>query len=42
LAKLGCLAPILTPTFSVVWLGDKGSTSVIVTTGSSELVPQTR
>ena len=39
--KLGCLAPVLTPTFPIVWLGRKGSTSVIVTTGSSELVPQT-
>jgi hypothetical protein len=41
LAKLGCLAPVLTPTFPIVRLGGKGSTSVIVTTGSSGLVPQT-
>ena len=31
----------LTPTFPIVRLGGKGSTSVIVTTGSSGLVPQT-
>ena len=41
LAKLGCLAPVLTPTFPFVRLCGKGSTSAIVTTGSSELVPQT-
>src|SRR3954465_9278143 len=31
LAKLGCLAPVLTPTFPIVQLGGKGSTSAIVT-----------
>ena len=36
LAKLGCLAPVLTPTFLIVRLGGKGSTSAIVTIGSSE------
>ena len=39
--KLGCLAPVLTPTLPIVWLGCKGSTSAIFTTGSSELWPQT-
>ena len=34
--KLGCLAPVLTPTFPIVRLGSKGSTSAIVTIGSTE------
>ena len=29
------LAPVLTPTFPIVWLGGKGSTSAIVTAGSA-------
>ena len=41
LAKLGCLAPVLTPTFLIVRLGGKGSTSTIVTAGSAGRVPQT-
>ena len=41
LAKLGCLAPVLTPTFPIVRLGGKGSTSAIVTAGSVGRVPQT-
>ena len=40
-AKLGCLAPVLTPTFPIVRLGRKGSTSAIVTAGSAGCVPQT-
>ena len=36
LAKLGCLAPMLTPMFPIVQLGGKGSTSVIVMVGSTE------
>ena len=32
---------MLTPTFPVVRLGGKGSTSVIVTAGSAGCVPQT-
>ena len=39
--KLGCLAHVFTPTFPIVRLGSKGSTSAIVTIGSSELGPQT-
>ena len=41
LAKLGCLAPVLTPTFPFVRLGGKGSISAIVTAGSAVCVPQT-
>ena len=41
LAKLGCLASVLTPTFPIVRLGGKGSTSAIVTAGSAGCVPQT-
>ena len=41
LAKLGCLAPVPTPTFPIVRLGGKGSTSAIVTAGSVGCVPQT-
>ena len=36
ICKLGCLAPVFTPTFPIVQLGSKGSTSVIVTIGSLE------
>ena len=36
ICKLGCLAHVLTPMFPIVRLGSKGSTSVIVTIGSSE------
>ena len=32
--KLGCLAPVLTPTFPIVRLESNGSTSAIVTIGS--------
>ena len=41
LAKLGCLAPVLTPTFPIFRLGGKGSTSAIVTAESAGCVPQT-
>ena len=41
LAKLGCLAPVLTTTFLIIRLGGKGSTSAIVTAGSAGRVPQT-
>ena len=40
LAKLGCLAPVLTPTFPIFRLGGKWSTSAIVTAGLSGRVPQ--
>ena len=36
ICKLGCLAPVFTPMFPIVQLGSKGSTSAIVTIGSSE------
>ena len=36
ICNLGCLAPMLTPTFSIVRLGSKGSTFAIVTIGLSE------
>ena len=41
LAKLGCLTPVLTPTFPIVRLGGKGRTSAIVTARSARCVPQT-
>ena len=34
--QAGCLAPVFTPTFPIVRLGSKGSTSAIVMIGSSE------
>ena len=36
ICKLGCLAPVFTPTFPIVRLGSKGSTSAIVMIGSPE------
>ena len=39
--EAGLLAPVLTPTFPIVRLGGKGSTSAIVTAGSAGCVPQT-
>ena len=36
ICKLGCLAPVFTPTFPIVRLGSKGGTSAIVTIGSPE------